>query len=613
MTRSRCFRSSSLCLCLVANVVLAAAGQSQDQPSPKVTVKEELLWQVGQDDKVKCSAVTTTLGCSVAWCVARGAGQVMVLNGQAGPVFDSVTAPYFSPDGERFVYVGKRGSRFVVVVDGKQGPEYDGVRQLAFSPDSRRLAYSAVRLEGKQPTHVVVVDGEEGPAFQPGLLWTLGGVEETFWAFYPVFSADSRHLAYASRRGSRMRMVIDGKEAAQEYDAVAQPVFSPDGRRLAYVAKRDKQFVVVVDEKPGSTFDDVGHVVFSPDSRRVAHMGRRDKKWVAVVDDQAGPEYDELPGGYGGSSGSALFKSTRQPIVLPPVFSPNSQRVAYMAGVEKGRKAVAVIDGEVGTPFDRMLLHGSTQRPLDRPGVDLSQVVGLRFSPDSRRVGYVGVRNSKHVVVVDGSEGPELREASAPFFSRDSQHVTYVARRDSTSRAFVMHEGVPSREFTGVGPGVQVNGSMVLNVAFDSAGDTVFTLRDGTIAHTVPVPRIDGASSLTVGNTAFSFDGRRFAFVVGSRVFVDGKQEQQYDAATKVSLLSFMHDGQHVGYVVQGDKNAGGKSRVVLDGQGGKDHDWIEVASYSGENAVTYIARDGKSQEPGTRYYRVTVTIPKQP
>jgi len=55
-------------------------------------------------------------------------------------------------------------------MDGKKGKLYDGVTGPIFSPDSKRVAYGAF-LEGKG---FVVVDGEEGKSYD-GIITSVGG------------------------------------------------------------------------------------------------------------------------------------------------------------------------------------------------------------------------------------------------------------------------------------------------------------------------------------------------------------------------------------------------------------------------------------------------------
>jgi hypothetical protein len=64
--------------------------------------------------------------------------------------------------------VAGRGGKWFVVVDGKEGKEYDGIAKGTpiFSPDSKHLAYLARRGE----KWFVVIDGEEGKEYDGFLL-----------------------------------------------------------------------------------------------------------------------------------------------------------------------------------------------------------------------------------------------------------------------------------------------------------------------------------------------------------------------------------------------------------------------------------------------------------
>jgi hypothetical protein len=88
-----------------------------------------------------------------------------------------------------------------------------------------------------------------------------------------------------------------------------------------------------VDGVEGKEYDGVGGVVFSPDSQRVAYMARRGDKVLVVMDGVEGKEYDAI-GVY-------------------PVFSPDSKRVAYEA--KRGGKQLVAVDGVEGKEYDRFL------------------------------------------------------------------------------------------------------------------------------------------------------------------------------------------------------------------------------------------------------------------
>jgi hypothetical protein len=406
-----------------------------------------------------------------------------------------------SPDSRRVAYAARRGARWLAVVDGVER-EVDGwISGLMFSPDSRHVAYGVLRgfpnstLSGKES---FAVDGVEGKEYEQ----SIGGLRGF------VFSPDSRRVAYVAElpppgrdsqagRGKEF-VVVDGVEG-KEYDLIdpegskGTPVFSPDSRRVAYVAQLGgKEFVVVdgVEGKEGS-----GDLVFSPDGRRVAYLANRGDKQLVVVDGVEGKEYFWIDVH---AEDAPLFGGL-------PVFSPDSKRVAYAASdlepggepARPGVKCLVVVDGVEGKRYDGIITGPPVFSPdshhvaytvahVARPGdsqpspepmtqwVVVDGVEGkeyggigresLVFSPDSRRVAYVARRGGKELVVVDGVEGNEYggiqaRPGFGPtpgvlgvlegslVFSPDSRHVAYLARRGD--KQFLVVDGVEGKEYEG--------------------------------------------------------------------------------------------------------------------------------------------------------------------
>jgi hypothetical protein len=263
-------------------------------------------------------------------------------------------------------------------------------------------------------------------------------------------SPDSKRVAYVAKRGEKNLVVVDGVEG-KEYDGISGGalVFSPNSKRVAYRAKRGDKSFFVVDGVEGKEYDDVADfsLVFSPDSKRVAYVAKRGEKNLAVVDGVEGQEYDGIRvwGVVIGFDGKILGYSSLQlgveggmPMVLAgvegkdyggaagPFFSPDSQRVAYLA--RRHGKWFVVVDGVEGKKYD---------------GIGWF----LHFSPDSKRVAYFAKRGEEYLVVVDGVEGKEYDDVAWrpwPWFSPDSKRVAYVAERGK--KWFVVVDGVEVME-----------------------------------------------------------------------------------------------------------------------------------------------------------------------
>ena len=89
---------------------------------------------------------------------------------------------------------------------------------------------------------------------------------------------------------------MDG-QPGPEYDVIGEgPVFSANSKRVAYVARKGKTQLVVVDGQPGPEYDGfgTGSLVFSADGKHVAYVAGKGQKQLVVVDGQPGPEHDGI-------------------------------------------------------------------------------------------------------------------------------------------------------------------------------------------------------------------------------------------------------------------------------------------------------------------------------
>ena len=158
-------------------------------------------------------------------CIARAGGKsVMVLDGKVVSTFDQIGSLRFSPDSKRLAYNARRGNKQFLVCDGQEGPAFEHIDSpkpfYAFSPDSKHLAYIGWRninwmrdgrgynLDGAK--WQVVCDGRVGPAITSPDRRRLP--HRWFYTQVPVFSPDSKHLAWRCWRGDKQFIVIDGIE-----------------------------------------------------------------------------------------------------------------------------------------------------------------------------------------------------------------------------------------------------------------------------------------------------------------------------------------------------------------------------------------------------------------
>ncbi|MCX7968080.1 MAG: hypothetical protein N3B10_06260 [Armatimonadetes bacterium] len=406
----------------------------------------------------------------------------------------------FSPDSENFAFIGIRSSKFFLVVNGKERGVYEAVLPPAFTPDGKKIVYAA-RLGQKSFVVVESVSDSQGEFYGAG-----GKGREYDAVGMPVIDRSGKRIAYAAKRGEKWFVVADGKEGT-EYDEIPADslVFSLDGSRLAYVARRGEDWLVVADGKESQPHEGVkkGSGVFSPDGKRIAYVVRKGEKQVPIVDGSEWMEFDKVIAVNFSPNGQRVFCVGQQGekvtlvldgtevednIVVPPVFSPDGQRMAY--GVSSEGKQFVVLDGVKGKSYDEIL-------------------PSLAFSPDGKRFIYAARKGKKFVAVVDGVESKEYDGLWYPSiftpskyngrpwftpFSLDSKRVAYFAQRDG--KWFVVVDGVE------------------LKRRYDSVGNLLFTPNGEQV---VCVAKRGNKTIVAVNESELEFDG----ILRGSDIFFD--------------------------------------------------------------------------------------------
>jgi S1-C subfamily serine protease len=233
----------------------------------------------------------------VAYIARRGHRRLVVLDGAEGAEYDEILPLVFSPDSKRLAYLGAREVDSFKVVQVPRGGNERGMKES--------------RIPAKESKYYLVVHGADGKADELAL---PRGRPTT-----PVFSADSSRLAYAlayelppepgkwtpEHMRRRTRVVVDGKEE-KEYMEAGPPVFSLDSRHVAYWARVQlergpvrENYVVVRDGVEGKYYPGIQCLQFSPDGLHMAYVASTlpiavGADQFVVWDGKEGKHYDQI-------------------------------------------------------------------------------------------------------------------------------------------------------------------------------------------------------------------------------------------------------------------------------------------------------------------------------
>ena len=254
-------------------------------------------------------------------------------------------------------------------------------------------------------------------------------------------------------------------------------------------------------------------LVFSPDSQRLAYVAEVGKKRAVVVDEREVGQYD--------SAGQ-------------PLFSPDGKHLLYAA--RAGENTFVVLDGVVGTAYD---------------AIETSI-----FSPDGKHVAYVAGSGKSRFVVLDGKEQEQYAYIDPNLlFSPDSQRLAYWANRGGSWKNagswFFVLDGKEEKDHFDVSS---------WRVTFESFGITEQVVYAAHSRY----------------NMFLSPDGKHVAQIarhetqtrIRESVVFDGAEQRLYDEIDDRSL-DFSPDSSHLVYTAR----LGKKWFVVFDGKEGKQYE----------------------------------------
>ena len=276
-------------------MLIVVAARADDSSNSSVALTFESMRMAGRlairpisPDGRTVAFIAAHNGPAKIWIVpVAGGDPKLLLEGK-----ETESAPQWSPDGKSVAFLSARNGQqdiFVVSRDGgtplQVTNEKSAKHGIRWSPDGTQIAYISNRAKDQD---VYVVSSKGGDARQ--LTQKTNEWDEFRW--YPVWSPDSKHIAFVSGRSdyySDDLWIVDATgENLQKLTTgiwvMANPVWSPDGKSIAFNGNKQSEYwyedqaeIYVFDvstrqlkEIPTETlvsdFEMNAHMFWSPDS-----------------------------------------------------------------------------------------------------------------------------------------------------------------------------------------------------------------------------------------------------------------------------------------------------------------------------------------------------------
>lgn len=330
-------------------------------------------------------------GRGVAYIAKVGMKVHVVHNGKKGKYFSDIDVNNFtlSPDGQRIAYAALDGDKWVMIVDDIQYGLYTNVGPPVFSPDSRHVAFECKIVD----SWYINVDGKKSPPVET-------------YNDKPEFSSDSNYILFyenATKDRKERIGISDLQFGKIVYKYLTGTIlFNNDKSRVALVSQvGNKQRLVEFsfsnpeDLKEGALYDAVAERRFSNDGTVVAYIAIKGKDKYMVMNDKE----ELLPAG---------------DFPWPFAIRPDN----------KGVGIFVVNGGGVSAYFYQVFYGDGAKGATYKEGSDLT------YSKDSHQYAYVAIKNERFFIVLDGKDGPAFDRVISPIFSPDGKYLVYRARQD---------------------------------------------------------------------------------------------------------------------------------------------------------------------------------------
>ena len=525
LTSVTCF---TLGICCIAAQLLRADAKVEEQP----------IGPAAQG----ATYVVSPRGVHLATVAPKGSRMMVVVDGVAGPKFDSIVTPVlslvdlrpaqvggyvptvpapvtFSPDGSRYAYLGRLGDEWVLMADNKELARIPGGGAVGATGGIAGVAGNTdvrIQFAGDDGKHLLLakstingyelwVDGQKWP----GTYGSGGGGSDG--TADPMINADRSRIAYMAQISREKRgLILNGKELGLVLDNMQ---WTPDGAHLIGIAHAPDGAHLIVDGKSTLKATQIFGVYPAPVGNRIIIV-------LLHQDPKLGNGQFLLV------DGKPVEVSFCEEIKRV-IFSPNGKHYAALCG--KTGKEFMVIDGKKGQEYQ--MINNAGAIPHTR----------WDFSPDSGKLVYQANANGKWFIVTDDDESDAFNNTPSFMFSPDGKHLVTGGMQGQNWVLTV--DGKPLRRQSNTAinfPTITFSPDGARYAAMYGNGNP----RDGA-----PV-LVDGVETGLSGTFLFSPDSKHIA-IFGYRpidnvrgVYIDGKLVATAETVTIYG--AFTPDSQHL-------------------------------------------------------------------
>ncbi|MFA5387542.1 MAG: hypothetical protein WCX23_02955 [Candidatus Paceibacterota bacterium] len=219
---------------------------------------------------------------------------------------------------------------------------------------------------------------------KPNISFEETSEEENLLSGQEEEASGASALGESSSSSLKIAEMPDGYQLQNVY-------FSPNGASVILIVKKLAQEFIFINGQIGKGYDDITGCRFNGSGSHFFCIAAASKKKAVLIDGQEGKQYDSL--------------------IKNPVFSPNGEVLAYVAGT--GLNKILVLSGQE-KPF-----------PYNLSG-------DLVFSSDSEYLAYIVSKDSSKFLVVNDQELQIEQGAFFElFFSADNKKIFYGAKENS--------------------------------------------------------------------------------------------------------------------------------------------------------------------------------------